>query len=156
MTHIFYLKLNLFITKSPLILFFLQPSLLLHLSPTISPEPFWHAHCSAPLRALLLILCFPIMHCCRLLLPKTPLNLLSCIGSAVSPVGAVNQHIRNWLRFHATALIMPGAKWAVHARGRLVHFVAPTRLHWIDKPITERWKEPMWQEFLQLPGWNAV
>lgn len=99
-----------------------QQSLLLHLSLPISPEQFWHTHCSEPLRALFSSPVSPIMHRCRLLLHKTPLNFLSCIGSAVSLVGAVNWHIRNWLCFYATALITPGAKWAVHAQCRAVNF----------------------------------
>lgn len=119
-----HLTLKAFINKSPLIFFFsVQASLLLHLPLPISSEQFWHAHCTEPLRALSLSPVFPIMHCCRRFFQKTPLNFLSCIGSAVNLVGAVNQHIRNWLCFYATTLITPEAKWAVHARHRAVHFV---------------------------------
>lgn len=101
---------------------------------------------------------FPIMHCCRLLLPKTPLNFLSFIGSAVSLAGAVKTSTLEIdcaftqqlsLRRELNEMCMPDA-------GQLICFCfCFFYLHWIDRAITRRWKELVGWE-LQLPGWIAV
>lgn len=88
---------------------------------------------------------FPIMHRCRLLLPKTPLNFLSCIGSAVSLAGAVKTSTLEIdcaftqqlsLRRELNEMCMPDA-------GQLIcfcFFLFFLYLHWIDRAITRRWK----------------
>ena len=94
--RLLYLPLKPFITESPLIF---CPS---HPRSSIPPCQFPLSSFDtliAPSRSgrsffdsffLFFFFLPPFMHRCRLLLEKTPLNFLSCIGSAVSLVGAVN------------------------------------------------------------------
>lgn len=161
--RLLYLPLKPFITESPLIFCPAIPA-----PPSLPANFLWAVLTHSSLQAapalffwLLFFFLSPIMHRCRLLLEKTPLNFLSCIGSAVSLVGAVNQHIRKLI-----VLLRNSSHYArelnelcMHDTGQFIllffFFSFFLCLHWIDRAITGRWKELVWWE-LQLPGWSAV
>lgn len=101
---------------------------------------------------------FPIMHRCRLLLPKTPLNFLSCIGSAVSLAGAVKTSTLEIdcaftqqlsLRRELNEMCMPDA-------GQLICFGVCFFYTFtgLIEQLPGDGKLVGWE--LQLPGWIAV
>lgn len=123
--------------------------------PSLAANFPWAVLTQSLLHSTLGAVFFPIMHRCRLLLPKTPLNFLSFIGSAVSLAGAVKPSTLEIdcaftqqlsLCRELNEMCMPDA-------GQLICFFF--YLHWIDRAITWRWKELVGWE-LQLPGWSAV